>query len=101
MKKLEARKQFRAERAALWKQLMDEKPDDKYEDPQDLAAIRYAIAHMGDYKLKSADNYIVPESERVDADKKKRQIILLYESMKSLKEVIFLDIIISNLTKKS
>lgn len=89
VKKLEARKQFRAERAATWKQLMDSKPDDKYQDPADVAAIRYAIAHMGDYKLKSAENYIVPESERVDADKKKRQILLLNESIKSLKEVRF------------
>lgn len=66
---------------------MDSKPDDKYQDPNDVAAIRYATAHMGDYKLKSADNFIVPENERVDADKKKRQILLLNESIRSLKEV--------------
>jgi WD40 repeat protein len=94
VKKLEARKQFRAERAAMWKHLMDSKPDDKYQDPSDVAAIRYAVAHMGDYKLKSAENYIVPESERVDADKKKRQILLLNESIKSLKEVRILRICI-------
>ncbi|KAJ3323577.1 Cilia- and flagella-associated protein 44 [Boothiomyces sp. JEL0866] len=86
IKKLEARKQLRAERTAIWKQLMDSKPDDKYQDPKDVAAIRHAINHMGDYKLKTAANYIVPESERVDADKKKRQIMLLNESIKNLKE---------------
>nr|KAJ3422153.1 Cilia- and flagella-associated protein 44 [Polyrhizophydium stewartii] len=84
--KLEMRKQLRAERAAVWKELMDAKPDEKYEDPKDIAAIRYAQLHMGDYKLKTADNYIVPESERIDADKKKRQIILLRESINALKE---------------
>jgi hypothetical protein len=84
--KLEERKQLRAERAAQWKALMEAKPDDKYEDPRDLAAIKSAIANMGDYKLKTADNYIVPENERVDADKKKRQIILLNDSIKSLKD---------------
>jgi WD40 repeat protein len=84
--KLDARKQQRAERAAQWKALMDSKPDEKYEDPQDVAAIRHAIANMGDYKLKTADNYIVPENERVDADKKKRQLILLNDSIKTLKE---------------
>ena len=101
--KLEARKQLRAERAAMWKQLMDSKPDDKYQDPADVAAIRYAISHMGDYKLKSADNYIVPESDRVDADKKKRQILILNESIKNLKEVSNTRFInpISNLMKKS
>eukprot|EP00842_Homolaphlyctis_polyrhiza_P000148 jgi/Hompol1/1133/HPOL_000053-RA len=84
--KLEMRKQQRAERATLWKSLMDEKPDETYEDPKDIAAIRYAQLHMGDYKLKTADNYIVPESERIDADKKRRQILLLRESINTLKD---------------
>ena len=84
--KLEARKKLRAERTAILKDLMDSKPDEKYEDPKDVSAIRYAELHMGDYKLKTADNYIVPESERVDADKKKRQILLLTESVNNLKE---------------
>ncbi|KAJ3297198.1 Cilia- and flagella-associated protein 44 [Borealophlyctis nickersoniae] len=84
--KLEARKQLRSERAAMWKELMDKKPDENYEDPRDVAAIRYAEQHMGDYKLKTGEKYIVPESERVDADKKRRQILLLKESIYSLKE---------------
>jgi hypothetical protein len=63
------------------------KPDEKYEDPKDMQAIRYAQANMGDYKLKTSDKYIVPENERVDADKKKRQINLLAESIQILKEV--------------
>ncbi|KAJ3195546.1 Cilia- and flagella-associated protein 44 [Irineochytrium annulatum] len=84
--KLEARKALRAERSALWKDLMDAKPDESYEDPRDVAAIRYAENHMGDYKLKTGEKYIVPESERVDADKKKRQILMLKESIYSLKE---------------
>ncbi|KAJ3417018.1 Cilia- and flagella-associated protein 44 [Chytridiales sp. JEL 0842] len=84
--KLEARKALRAERGLIWKKLMDDKPDDSYEDPRDVAAIRYAETHMGDFKLKTGAKYIVPESERVDADKKKRQIILLKESVHSLKE---------------
>ena len=87
--KLEARKQLRAERANIWKTLLNLKPDETYEDPKDIAAIRYATLHMGDYKLKSASNYIVPESDRVDADKKKRQIVLLRESINMLKEVYF------------
>ena len=76
---MEARKALRAERANMWKLLMDEKPDDRYEDPRDVAAIRYAENHMGDYKLKTGEKYIVPESERVDADKKRRQIVLLQD----------------------
>ncbi|KAJ3223187.1 Cilia- and flagella-associated protein 44 [Clydaea vesicula] len=99
--KLEARKQLRAQRATLWKELIESKPDENYEDPRfenlicgktnfsffsDVANIRYAELHMGDYKLKTGEKYIVPESERVDADKKKRQLILLNESIFDLKE---------------
>lgn len=84
--KLEERKKNRAARTQIWKKLMDCKPDEKYEDPKDVAAIRYAESHMGDYKLKSADNYIVPESERIDADKKTKQIMLLRESINTIQE---------------
>jgi hypothetical protein len=84
--KLEARKLLRAQRALEWKELMEAKPDEIYEDPKDVAAIRYAELYMGDYKLKTGERYIVPDSERVDADKKKRQLILLSESTFGLKE---------------
>ncbi|KAJ3035172.1 Cilia- and flagella-associated protein 44, partial [Rhizophlyctis rosea] len=84
--KLEARKQLRADRQLLWKELLDQKPDDSYEDPRDVAAIRYAESHMGDYKLKTGEKYIVPENERVDADKKRRQIWGLKESVWGLKQ---------------
>ena len=36
---------------------------------------------MGDFKLKSADDYIVPEKERVNADKKRAQIMQLKEQV--------------------
>ena len=85
--KLESRKAQRSERLTLYKELLKVKPDEKYEDPKDVAAIKYAQAHMGDYKLKTGDKYIVPENERVDTDKKKRQINLLAESIHLLKEV--------------
>ncbi len=89
--KMEARKQQRLQRAAMWKELMDAKPDENYQDPRDVAAIRYAEQNMGDYKLKTGEKYIVPEDERVDADKKRRQLIMLKESIFGLKQVIFLE----------
>jgi hypothetical protein len=92
---LETRKVQRAERMNAYKELMKVKPDEKYEDPNDVAAIRYAQNNMGDYKLKTSDKYIVPENERVDADKKKRQINLLSESIQLLKEVNFSVLIIA------
>lgn len=84
--KLEIRKQQRATRALLWKNLLEVKPDEKYEDPKDVAAIWQAQTHMGDFKLKSGAHYIVPEADRIDADKKKRQIMLLHRSINYLKQ---------------
>jgi WD40 repeat protein len=84
--KLEIRKKNRAIRAEIWKELMECKPDENYEDPRDISAIRHAQSHMGDYKLKSAENYIVPDNERIDADKKQRQFALLRESVNKIQE---------------
>ncbi len=75
------------ERAGVFQELLNSKPDENYEDPRDVSAIKYASTHMGDYKLKTGSNYIVPESERIDADKKRRQMILLKESMRTLRQV--------------
>eukprot|EP00002_Diphylleia_rotans_P014287 TRINITY_DN2784_c0_g1_i6.p1 TRINITY_DN2784_c0_g1~~TRINITY_DN2784_c0_g1_i6.p1 ORF type:complete len:1834 (-),score=489.32 TRINITY_DN2784_c0_g1_i6:186-5687(-) len=85
MSKADVRKAQRAARAKVWDELMAKKPDEKYEDPDDVAAIAYAEKHMGDYKLKTDDDYIVPEHQRVNAEKKRRQMILLEESVFSIK----------------
>ena len=85
--KLEDRKVQRNLRMTVYKDLMKEKPDNKYEDPKDVSGIQYAQNNMGDYKLKTSDDYIVPENERIDAEKKLRQINLLTEGQLILKEV--------------
>ncbi len=54
---------------------MASKPDDKYEDPADLAAIEFAQENMGDYKLKTDPEYVVPEHLRINAEKKRRQMV--------------------------
>ena len=37
---------------------------------------------MGDYKLKTAKDYVVPESQRVNADKKRVQLLGLLEQVR-------------------
>ena len=64
-----------------WDELHRSKPDLNYEDPMDLAAIKEAQENMGDFKLKSAKDYIVPEKERVNADKKRGQLMELKEQV--------------------
>ncbi|KAJ1529072.1 Cilia- and flagella-associated protein 44, partial [Cladochytrium tenue] len=41
---------------------------------------------MGDYKLKMSGNYVVSEADRVDADKKRKQLLMLKKSVFNLKE---------------
>ena len=53
------------------------KPDEQFEDPADVAAIREAQANMGDFKLKTAPDYVVPEHLRMDTEKKRYQILVL------------------------
>jgi WD40 repeat protein len=81
----EHRKQMRQARTAKLDALAKQRPSEDAEDPRDVRAIAYAEANMGDYKLKTADNYVVPEEQRVNADKKRRQMILLEEAMHKIK----------------
>ncbi len=53
------------------------KPDPKMEDPNEVEALKKAQASMGDYKLKTASDYVVPEHQRVTTESKRRQLVLL------------------------
>lgn len=64
-----------------------EKEEGKFsqEDPADLEKLEVAKNTYGDYKLKMSAEYIVPERERVNAEKKRQQMILLENSIFNLK----------------
>ena len=64
-----------------WDQLNARKPADDYEDPADVAAIREARANMGDYKLKSSPDYVVPDELRMNTEKARYRLILLREKV--------------------
>lgn len=65
---------------------MASKPHNK-EDPIELEKIQRAKENMGDYPLKMGGSFIVPEHLRINAEKKRRQKILLEESMYNMKLV--------------
>lgn len=46
-----------------------------------MAAIKEARENMGDYKLKTAKDYVVPESLRVNAEKKRIQLLNLLDQV--------------------
>ena len=64
-----------------------EKEEGKFnqEDPKDLEQLEIAKNNFGDFKLKMSADYIVPEKERVNAEKKRQQMILLENSIFNLK----------------
>lgn len=55
------------------------------EDPEERKAIEEAWATFGDYKLKTAEDYQVPENQRVNFSKKRQQMVLLEGSIHKLK----------------
>lgn len=67
-----------------WDQLYARKPADDYEDPADVAAIREARANMGDYKLKSSPDYVVPDELRMNTEKARYRLIQLREKVCSV-----------------
>jgi hypothetical protein len=80
-----ARRLKRIERKEGMKKHLAEKPNEDEDDIRDLNAIRLAEKTIGDYKLKCADDYEVPEEQRNNATKKLRQMAMLEESMLSMR----------------
>ncbi|XP_025949781.2 cilia- and flagella-associated protein 44 isoform X7 [Dromaius novaehollandiae] len=60
-----------------WEELYKNKPTDDYENPKDAQDIEEAQENMGDYKLKTAADYRVPEHKRMNAEKKMMQLASL------------------------
>ena len=67
-----------------WTSLEEGKPSDDYEDPADVSAITEAKDNMGDYKLKSADDYVVPDHLRMNADKAKARLLIIKDLVRAL-----------------
>jgi hypothetical protein len=87
MSKVEQRKLQRAERQRLWDKLLARKPAEDHELPEDTMAVVWAQKNMGDFKLKSAAGYVVPEHMRISAEKKRREMVLLEEAVYAIKMV--------------
>ena len=79
------RKNNRAKRQAEMAALVAEKIDDTYQNADHTAEIKYATENMGYFKLKTADDFVVPEHQRVNAEKKRREMVLLETSVYKIK----------------
>ncbi|KAL2085147.1 hypothetical protein ACEWY4_018467 [Coilia grayii] len=57
------------------------KPSENCEDAADVLAIRAATENMGDFKLKTAKDFTVPEHLRMNVDRKRAQLVTLEEKI--------------------
>ncbi|KAM5281126.1 cilia- and flagella-associated protein 44 [Ctenodactylus gundi] len=62
------------QRKKEWEELYKSKPDDDFEDPKDVQAIKEAQVYMGDFNLKTAPDYKIPEHMRINAAKKEEEL---------------------------
>ncbi|XP_036303112.1 cilia- and flagella-associated protein 44 [Pipistrellus kuhlii] len=62
------------QRKKEWEELYKSKPADDYEDPKDVQAIKEAQVYMGDFNLKTAPDYKIPEHMRINAAKKEEEL---------------------------
>ena len=81
----ELRDLARRERERKLKMLEAARPAENADDPRDLLAIENAKKNMGDFKLKGAEDYVVPEKMQMTAERKRRQIALLFESIQNIR----------------
>ncbi|XP_044522710.1 cilia- and flagella-associated protein 44 [Gracilinanus agilis] len=65
------------QRRKEWEELYKSKPEDDYEDPKDVQAIKEAQQNMGDFNLKTSPDYKIPEHMRINAAKKEEEIGIL------------------------
>ncbi|KAL5020106.1 hypothetical protein ScPMuIL_002998 [Solemya velum] len=85
LKKVEEKKKKRAARRAQWNELYNTKPDDDYEDPADIKKIKEAQENMGDYKLKTAKDYVVPDHLRMNVEKARGRLLILKDAIHEYK----------------
>jgi cilia- and flagella-associated protein 44 len=69
LKKMDEKKLKRLKRREEWNALIASRLPDEYEDPNDLANIKYAQENLGNFKLKSSDDYVIPDNQRMNVFK--------------------------------
>ncbi|XP_040195062.1 cilia- and flagella-associated protein 44 [Rana temporaria] len=81
------------QRKQEWDKLYKTKPSEDYEDPQDVLAIKNAKENMGDLKLKTAEDYTVPEHLRINAEQKRNELAMLESIIHEQKSAMNLSIL--------
>ncbi|XP_054287680.1 cilia- and flagella-associated protein 44-like [Macrosteles quadrilineatus] len=84
--KQELRRNKRDQRAQKWQTFLELKPDINKDDPNDIAEYKKAATTIGDFNLKSAETYKVPQEKRMTPAQKYWQMIQLHREIYETKE---------------
>jgi hypothetical protein len=87
LKKMDEKKLKRLKRKREWNQLLNSRLPDDYENPDDLAGIKYAEDNLGDFKLKTSNDYIVPEQERMNVYKAVERLMAIKQFVRKFLSV--------------
>lgn len=79
LRKMDERKLKRLKRKKEWHVLLSSKLPDDYENPVDVANIKHAEDNLGDFKLKSSKDFIVPEEQRMNVYKAVERLMKIKE----------------------
>lgn len=76
---MDEKKLKRLRRKKEWEDLLSSRLPDNYENPEDLSHIKHAQDTLGDFKLKSDKNYVVPENQRMNVYKAVERLMQIKE----------------------
>ena len=77
LKKMDEKKMKRLKRKKEWHELFASCLPEDYENPEDVANIKNAENTIGDFKLKTSNNYVVPEDQRMNVYKAVERLMVI------------------------
>ena len=92
LKKMDEKKLKRLLRKKEWEELFGSRLPDGYENPEDLAHIKHAEDTLGDFKLKSSPNFVVPENQRMNVYKAVERLMQIKQFVRSSFSNFFLNL---------
>lgn len=74
-----------------WQAFLEVKPDINTDDPVDVIAFEIATQTIGDFKLKSAETYRVPDDKRVSPAQKYWQMLCLQREVLQNSSLLYIN----------
>ena len=81
---MDEKKLKRLKRKKEWEKLYASRLPDDHEDADDVANIKFAEENIGDFKLKSGLDFVVPEEQRMNVYKAVERLMKIKEFVSSI-----------------